>query len=108
MDVRDELIQVAAVATAMVSLIDKYSTGLAFDEVENAQFDHIYVRIAEDVIRERLEQERKWGVRYEDDDDVFWWLSVLGEEVGEACEAALEAKADASNWYGWPNKDDTK
>jgi len=93
-DLRSELIQVAATAMAMVSLIDKQSTHLAFDVFDDRQFDFDYTRIEKDVSIERLAQERKWGVRYignEGDRDFFFWLSILGEEVGEAHKAELEA-----------------
>ena len=103
-DLRNELIQVAAVAVAVVSLLDKYSTGLAFDNADDAVWDYAYQQIVTDITEERLRQEAKWGARYghEEDDDVFFWLSILGEEVGESHEAALEAKASETNWSGWP------
>lgn len=97
MSLRDELIQVAAVAMATVSIIDKQSTYLAFENIQDTQYDSYYTRIANDIAVERLRQEKKWGVRCDDDADVFWWLAVLGEEVGEACQAALEA-----TWARWP------
>jgi len=36
---------------------------------------------------ERGEQERKWG---EQNHSPFIWLTILGEEFGEACKAAVE------------------
>ncbi len=45
--------------------------------------DNIYHEIS----IERLRQDEKWG---EQNHDPFAWLSILGEEYGEACKAALE------------------
>lgn len=42
-----------------------------------------------DVMLERSRQQEKWG---EQDHDPMTWLAILGEEVGEACEAALHTK----------------
>lgn len=39
------------------------------------------------VEKERGEQDKKWG---EQNHDIFYWLSILGEEYGEAQKAALE------------------
>lgn len=41
------------------------------------------------VIEERYRQETKWG---EQNHDPFTYLAILGEEVGEANNAALEAR----------------
>lgn len=41
-----------------------------------------------DIARERVRQDEKWG---EQNHDPFVYLTVLGEEYGEACKAALEA-----------------
>ena len=105
-DLRNELIQVAAVAVAMVSLLDSYSTGLAFDNADDAKWDGGFQRIVTDITDERIRQEAMWGVRhsFEEDGDVFFWLSILGEEVGEAHTEALEAKASETNWSGWPER----
>lgn len=40
------------------------------------------------VRRERERQDAKWG---EQNHEPFLWMTVLGEEFGEACRAALEA-----------------
>ena len=45
--------------------------------------------IIEEIRAERVRQDEKWG---EQNHPPFIWLVVLGEEVGEACEAALEAQ----------------
>lgn len=44
------------------------------------------VRVLLDVLRERAAQDAKWGEQNHDD---FVWGGILGEEVGEACQAAL-------------------
>jgi len=50
-----------------------------------------------DVRKERRSQESKWGRQSH---NVFVWLAILGEEIGEASEAALEHRlnrADGEN-----------
>jgi hypothetical protein len=44
--------------------------------------------VQQDVTEERLRQDSKWG---EQNHDPFKWLAILGEEVGESNNAALEA-----------------
>jgi NTP pyrophosphatase (non-canonical NTP hydrolase) len=44
--------------------------------------------VCEEVLGERELQDAKWG---EQNHDPFTWLAILGEEVGEANKAALEA-----------------
>lgn len=39
------------------------------------------------ILKERQKQDEKWG---EQNHDVYKWLAILGEEVGEANKAALE------------------
>jgi len=47
------------------------------------------------IIQERKMQDDKWG---EQNHDVYKWLAILGEEVGEANKAALEdSKNDLIN-----------
>lgn len=46
-----------------------------------------HLRVLAEVTNERLQQEKTWG---QQDHDNFMWLTILGEEYGEACEAALE------------------
>lgn len=41
------------------------------------------------VAEERRRQEKKWG---EQNHDPFLYLTILGEEYGEACEAALRSR----------------
>lgn len=43
----------------------------------------------QDVLEERVRQEQKWG---QQDHDPFLYLTILGEEYGEMCKAALEAR----------------
>lgn len=49
------------------------------------------IKVLEEVFTERERQDRKWG---EQNHDPFFYLAILGEEVGEANQAAV----DASNW----------
>lgn len=74
---RNELVQVAAVAVAMVEdiLWDTTGTELGTETVLLA------------VRHEREHQEGKWGAQHH---SVMEWLSILGEEYGEACQAANE------------------
>ena len=44
---------------------------------------------AELVVFERKTQDIKWGMQSH---SPYKWLTILGEEYGEACEAALEDK----------------
>ena len=44
-----------------------------------------------DVSLEREKQDNKWG---EQNHDPYLWLAILGEEVGEANQAALKAQGD--------------
>ena len=47
--------------------------------------------IIELIIAERNRQDSKWG---EQNHDVYKWLAILGEEVGEANKASLEENYD--------------
>lgn len=47
----------------------------------------------EDVIQERVRQEQKWG---QQNHDMFLYLTILGEEYGETCKAALESRFSES------------
>lgn len=51
--------------------------------------DNPTLKSLEGVIRERIRQEQKWGTQ---NHDPFLYLTILGEEYGETCNAALEAK----------------
>ena len=49
--------------------------------------------VMKEVLKERQRQDRKWG---EQNHEPFKWLAILGEEVGEVNNAALES-------YDWVN-----
>lgn len=44
-----------------------------------------------EVLHERVRQDTKWG---EQNHQPFLYLTILGEEYGEACQAALKATYD--------------
>jgi len=44
-------------------------------------------KIVKFIMAERVRQDEKWG---EQNHDVYKWLAILGEEVGEANKAALD------------------
>ena len=77
MQYRAELIQVAAVAVAM---IEDLGTGRR--------------TTLREVREEREAQEEKWGSQHH---APMEWLAILGEEFGEACKAALES-------HEWPEE----
>ena len=83
MSFRSELIQVAAVAVAMVEDID---TGVA-------QVNQHTEDVLADVLQERMFQEDKWGTQTH---DAQTWLAILMEEVGESAQAALNEVIFAS------------
>lgn len=81
---RDELIQVASVAAAAIIDLDYGSTS----------DPHPFRRLCDvwlDVERERQRQETKWGPQHHDS---VTWLAILGEEFGEACQAAMRLTMD--------------
>ena len=47
--------------------------------------------ILEYIVKERVKQDNKWG---EQNHDIYKWLAILGEEVGEVNKAALENNYD--------------
>ncbi len=55
-------------------------------------------RATDEVRAERLRQDARWG---EHNLAPFEWLSVLGEEVGKACQAANKAHWDGAPWAGY-------
>ncbi len=76
-DLRTKLIQTAAVCVAIVEDID---SGVAY-----AQDDPRLMRqILREIDDERYIQDKKWGPQHHRIAD---WLSILGEEFGEACKA---------------------
>ena len=74
---RQELIQIAAVAVAMIECRDKGTANGPYPTIIN------------EIIDERIEQNRRWGAQGH---DPFVWLAILGEEYGEACQAALQER----------------
>ncbi len=42
--------------------------------------------ILDEIAQERSQQDKKWGVQNHNN---FFWSAILGEEFGEACQAAL-------------------
>lgn len=79
---RDELIQIAAVAVAMIQDLDYGTTEMTVHTTTNARTDAILIEVE----YERHRQEGKWGPQHH---DPRAWLTILGEEFGEACQAAL-------------------
>lgn len=47
------------------------------------------VEVLTEVLKERQRQDEKWG---EQNHDPFVWLAIIGEEKGEADEAALQSR----------------
>ncbi len=76
-DFRNELIQTAAVAVAIIEDID---LGVAWAGHTEETIERIFGHIMD----ERHRQDEKWGPQHHS-----WsnWLSILGEEFGEACTA---------------------
>lgn len=71
-DLRTELIQVAAVAVAIVTDMDHGST--AYSNVA-------WQKVLQEITIERLAQEGMWGPQHH---DLTVWAAILLEEVGEA------------------------
>ena len=53
------------------------------------------LRVLVDILEERRLQDGKWGIQHH---AALRWLSILGEEYGEACCAANEATATGTGW----------
>jgi len=88
-DFKDELVQVAAVAIAILTDLEQGST-LLYNGIGEQTNAH---RTAMTLVQmERLSQEHKWGSQHH---TAFEWLAILGEEFGEACQAAVD---DQGNW----------
>lgn len=49
----------------------------------------ITILVLQEVGEERVSQDQKWGVQNHDD---MTWTAILAEEMGEAAQAALEAR----------------
>lgn len=69
-DLVRELVQVASVAVAAIEQF----RGISFNAVSRLVFE------------ERIRQEVKWGPQLH---DPRTWMTILGEEFGEACQEAL-------------------
>ena len=52
-------------------------------------------RVLLQIVKEREQQDHKWGEQNHDD---MMWATILGEEFGEACQAALEARFQSIKW----------
>lgn len=72
---RAELIQVAAVAVAIVEDLD-------YGAADRTTLSGVVI----EVLYERKRQDDKWGPQHH---DPTVWLAILGEEFGEACQAAM-------------------
>jgi hypothetical protein len=96
MSLRDELIQVAAVAVAIIEDLDfGQAKALKYwEDPKGSDFGTQAELVLRDVEWERREQDRKWGPQHH---SPMEWLAVLGEEYGEACKAALES-------HEWPDR----
>ena len=80
-DLRTELIQVAAVCVAILEDIDY---GVADHLQPKDGLDSQTREVLQEVMRERMRQDLKWGPQHHRIAD---WLSILVEEVGEAAKA---------------------
>ena len=61
--------------------------------MNSAEYD-AHTKVLGEVTRERLAQEEKWGQQNHAD---FKWMAILGEEYGEACEAALKSSIETAS-----------
>lgn len=75
----EELIQTAAVAVSAAQCLRHGKAGL----------DAGLELTLDDVRLEREAQNRKWGAQSH---DMATWMTILGEEFGESCEAALKLR----------------
>ena len=58
----------------------------------------IFESVIADIVCEHTRQLDLWSVQ---DHDPFHWLSILGEEVGEACQAANKAHWNHASWANY-------
>lgn len=88
MTLRDELIQVAAVA---VSIVEDLDYGVAHysrcPETRPRRAAAQGRRVIEEVVSERHRQDIKWGPQHHSPEV---WLTILTEEVGEVARAILD------------------
>lgn len=73
-NLREEVVQTTAVG---VAILEDLHTGNGATGGESTE------HVLEDVIYERIKQNRKWGPQHH---DPFTWLMILMEEVGEIAE----------------------
>jgi hypothetical protein len=83
-------------AGAEAAMRDFIRDGLADGSIWEARIgkgaDAMTIRASDalrDILAERKRQDAKWG---EQNHDPFLYLTILGEEYGETCKAALEAR----------------
>ena len=89
MTYREELIQVAAVAVAMIEVEDRLSADLDGT-----------MGILEEVYQERVAQNLKWGAQGHNQST---WMLILMEEVGETAEEILR-ETKSGHWLLWKIK----
>jgi hypothetical protein len=90
MSLREELIQVAAVAVAIVTDMNQGTTELD-QNPDNLEMGWHHRQVMQAVQDERIRQEAKWGAQHH---TIPEWMMILGEEYGEACQAGC----DSYNW----------
>ena len=82
----EELIQTAAVCVAIVEFLEVGQTSASrTDEVLSC------------VKTERFMQDKKWGPQSH---PLYTWMSILGEEFGESCQALLHAEFGSEHEEG--------
>lgn len=76
----EELIQVAAVAVAAVE-------DLRHGVTDRSKTEDVFT----DIHNERVRQDEKWGAQRH---NPTFWMGILGEEFGEACQEALRCESE--------------
>ena len=87
MTLREELIQVAAVAVAIVEDLDHGVADMGGSGANREWYIAQAEPILEEIRKERLRQDAKWGPQHY---ELTMWLTILMEEVGEAAQAYLD------------------
>lgn len=80
---REELVQVAAVAVAIIEDIDYDQANYTRNPTQYNALARQGDWVIQGVIHERVRQDQKWGPQSHTAND---WLHILMEEVGEAAE----------------------
>lgn len=88
---RDETIQVAAVAAAMVEDDDYGVAEFLFNPTKYNALERQGERVLKDIAAERMAQDDKWGPQHH---DRITWFAILMEEVGELAEELLAEDID--------------